>query len=47
VGFQPSFAALGDALATADLWLPVDDLAGAPGDMPQPERHGEERSTPG
>ena len=30
--------------ATADLWLPVDDLAGTPADMHRPERHGEERT---
>jgi hypothetical protein len=47
VGFQASFTALDASLASADLWLPVDDLAATSADAPAPERHGEERHAAG
>ena len=46
-GFQPSFAAFDGSLGTADLWLPVDDMAGMPTEAPVPDRYGEERPATG
>ena len=46
-GFQASVTVLDGPLAAADLWLPVDDLAGAPADTATPDRYGEERPTTG
>lgn len=46
-GFQPSFAALDASLGAADLWLPVDDMAGMPAETATLDRHGEERPASG
>ena len=41
--FQPSFELGADPLAMAELWLPVDDVAALPADVPVAERLVEER----
>ena len=41
--FQPTFQAGGDAMAMADLWLPVDDLAELPAEPAAADRLGEDR----